>query len=314
MPRLMTGILTATLGLLLGLGAVQDAEAKRLGGGKSFGSRPAYSLPYQRATPPASPARAADAAPAAAQNAVQRQALANRGGLMGMLGGLALGGILGALLFGGAFEGINPFDIVVLIALAGLAYFLFAAWRRRAAAPAPAPAAYAMPSGASLPEASGSTMTREAADPGVQGSGWASSPGAAADAPVDLPAGFDAARFLEGARRAYQTLQAAWDRGDLSEIRALTSDDVFAEIQAQLRARQGENRTEVLHLEARILEARQAGPELEASVLFDAFLREVDAGAGAGERGHQVKEVWHFVKPAGASAPTWFLDGIQQLE
>ena len=100
--RFFTGVLTALVAVVMTLGAVQDAEAKRLGGGKSFGSRPGYSQPYQRSTPPsaASPAAGAATSRAAAQNATQRQALSNRGGLMGMLGGLALGGLLGALFFG----------------------------------------------------------------------------------------------------------------------------------------------------------------------------------------------------------------------
>jgi predicted lipid-binding transport protein (Tim44 family) len=142
--------------------------------------------------------------------------------------------------------------------------------------------------------------------------GWGGAP--PAEAPAELPPGFDEAAFLEGARRAYRMLQDAWDKGDLADLRALTTEDVFAELEGQLAARQGKSRTEVLHLDARLLEARDAGLEMEASVLFDAFLREEDAEQGADDRGHQVREVWHFVRPAGRRQPTWFLDGIQQLE
>jgi len=316
--RLMTGLLTAVLGLALGLGGIQDAEAKRLGGGKSFGSRPAYSLPYQqRTTPPATPSatRGAEPGAAAAQNAVQRQSLANRGGLMGMLGGLALGGLLGAMIFGGAFEGLNLFDVVLLVAVAGLLYYLFVVRRRRGPVPTPAAAGYGALAGAGSDGAAGSpggtVLRREAtttqeADTGPAGAGG----GAPSGTSAALPPGFDSERFLEGARRAYRSLQDAWDRGDLGQMRALTSDDVFAELQEQLRARQGDNRTEVLRLDATLIEARDGGPELEASVLFEARLREVDAEHGADE--HEVREVWHFVKPAGSREPTWLLDGIQQ--
>ena len=51
--------LSVMFGLLLNLGAIEDAEAKRMGGGSSFGSRPSYSAPYKRQATPAqvSPAR-----------------------------------------------------------------------------------------------------------------------------------------------------------------------------------------------------------------------------------------------------------------
>ena len=157
-------------------------------------------------------------------------------------------------------------------------------------------------------------MGRWPASGGAQASDRSSAAAGLAEAPAEVPAGFDTAGFLDGARRAYRLLQEAWDSGDLGELRGLTTDDVFAELQDQLRARQGQNRTEVLHLDARLLEARQVAGELEASVLFDAFLREVDAASSADDRGHQVKEVWHFIRPLSSRQPTWFLDGIQQLE
>ncbi len=317
MSRLFTGVLAGLVGVLMTLGAVQDAEAKRLGGGQSFGSKPGYSAPYQRSTPPASaanPATSAAASPAMAQNAVQRQSLANRGGLMGMLGGLAIGGLLGALLFGGAFENINFFDIAVLLGVAALAYFLFSSLRRRGA-PTARPAGVAYGStvpGAAPGDADEPVMRRESAGDAPRAGGWGAVLGSGSEAALTVPPGFDTAGFLDGAKRAYRMLQEAWDGGDLSELRGLTTDDVFAELQDQLRARAGENRTEVIRLDAQLLEARQSGNDLEASVLFEAFLREVDDARGPEERGELVREVWHFTRPANSRQPTWFLDGIQQ--
>ncbi|MEN9757211.1 MAG: hypothetical protein RL755_1398, partial [Pseudomonadota bacterium] len=48
----------------LALGAVSTAEAKRLGGGNSFGSKPSYSAPYSRSALPSAPARNVAPAPA----------------------------------------------------------------------------------------------------------------------------------------------------------------------------------------------------------------------------------------------------------
>lgn len=310
MSRLFAGVLTALVAVVMTLGAVQDAEAKRLGGGKSFGSRPGYSQPYRRATPPS--AASPTASRAAAQNAAQRQALSNRGGLMGMLGGLALGGLLGALFFGGAFENLNLFDIAVFVGLAALAYFLFAHLRRPAAPAALSGRGF----GRLTPEGTGADEPVERRHSGVEGlrsGGWGAAADVPQDGPVAVPEGFDTVAFLNGAKRAYHMLQEAWDRGDLSELRGLTTDDVFAELQDQLGIRQGENRTEVLSLEAHLMEARQVGDEMEASVMFEAFLREVDEGNAPEQRGQYVREVWHFIRPVTSRQPTWFLDGIQQV-
>ena len=56
--------------------------------------------------------------------------MTNRGGLMGMLGGLALGGLLGSMFFGGAFENFNFMDILIFGGVAFLLYKLFAARAR----------------------------------------------------------------------------------------------------------------------------------------------------------------------------------------
>jgi predicted lipid-binding transport protein (Tim44 family) len=65
----------------------------------------------------------------------------------------------------------------------------------------------------------------------------------------------------------------------------------------------------VLKLEAELLEVREVGEQLEAVVMFDGVLREADD-----DQARQVREVWHFTKARDAKQPTWFLDGIQQLE
>jgi len=125
---------------------------------------------------------------------------------------------------------------------------------------------------------------------------------------ADTPADFDRKAFLDGATTAFKILQAAWDRRDLAEIRSLTTDKLFAEIQEQLQASDEVNSTEILKIEAELLDYREFGDELETVVLFDTIMRE-DRAAQA----EQVREVWHFVKPKRSLTPTWYLDGIQQL-
>lgn len=123
------------------------------------------------------------------------------------------------------------------------------------------------------------------------------------------PAGFDTAAFLEDVKHCYMDLQRAWDARDFAEIRGLTTDKVFAEIQDQLKSSSESNNTDVLNLDADLLEIRELSSEFEAVVLFDAVMREA-----ADEQANQVREVWHFVKAKSGFNAKWILDGIQQLE
>lgn len=284
---------------------VDDAQAKRLGGGQSFGSKPSYSQPAQRSADqpnqnaPQQPA-STQAAPAAGGGAT-----AARPGMGGLFGGLLAGSLLGALFFGGAFENIGIVDILILGLLGFLAYRFFAA-RRRHAAQQPAAAG-----GVPLPpdEPTYGRPTTRSGQPRADLSG-SSVRGAA----VTLPQGFDAAEFLRGAEAAYRRLQAAWDSGELADLREFTTDAVFGELQDQYRARKGENTTEVQSLRSYLQGVTETEDQLEARVLFVATLVERDATSALMVDPTEVEEVWYFVKPKRSPRPTWFLDGIQQSE
>jgi predicted lipid-binding transport protein (Tim44 family) len=318
-------IVSVAMSALLALGG-GEAQAKRLGGGSSFGSRPSYSQPYSRSAAPSSQPGMAQPGAAAQQPAYSaaaqrnqgiRDSLAQRGGFMRMLGGLALGGLLGAMLFGGGFEGINFLDILLLAGVAFLLYKLFAARRGAAARTVPAGGGYYSPEPGAEPEPA---YQRQAeGQPGRpsfntdllfgkgRSAGSASYAGQTAPA---WPADFDAATFLNGAKTAYAMMQKAWDEGSLGDLRTLTTDKVFGELQDQLRERGATpNQTELLSVEAEILEVRDSGADREVAVLFDTLLREAPGASPA-----QVREVWHFVRPRNSRQPTWFLDGIQQVE
>jgi len=324
----LTGLaLSVLIGFSLALSGTGDAYAKRMGGGKSFGSRPSYSESYKRSTdmaPSSSPAQQQAYQSSAQRNQAARETMSRRGGFMGMLGGLALGGLLGALLFGGAFEHLNFLDILVFALIAFLLFKFFAA-RRRAASGEPATAGGYHPAGDSArdPEFDQAYRRqgdfRQAGNSGFdtdvlfgKGRGTTSSGQTAgmAGQPDAVPADFDSAAFLAGAKAAYEMMQKAWDEGDLAQLRALTTDKVFGELQDQLKARGAEsNKTELLKVDVELLEVRDLGTDRETTVLFDVIMRE-----SPGERPAQVREVWHFVRSKLSRQPTWFLDGIQQLE
>jgi predicted lipid-binding transport protein (Tim44 family) len=302
MKQLKTSILLILS--VLSILTMTEADAARMGSGKSFGSKPSYSQPYKSPSaadhPSAAPQQAIPANPAMARNQAARASMAQRGGLMGMLGGLALGGMLGAMLFGGGFEHINFMDIIVFALVAFLLYKLLSARRSgQAAAASPVMARQQYQDthqGGSGFETDVLSTRQRAASAGNTNSNV-------------LPADFDKNSFMNGAKAAYIQLQQAWDSGQLSEMRALTTDQIFAELQDQVRGRTGTNRTELLQTELKLLRVADVGDTREASVQFDVLMRE-DSSADP----VWVHEVWHFIRSKHSKQPTWYLDGIQQVE
>ncbi len=325
MKNITVFLATIMMSITLVMGGISEAEAKRFGGRGSFGGKSSFSSPYRRSTS-SKPTRSASQQKAYNQNQTARQNMSRRGGLMGMLGGLALGGLLGSLFFGGAFEGFNFMDILIFGGIAYLLYRIFTARAGNRQQPA-----YNRSSYGSVDQdeyTSGSDRQSPFSSASKQSSAGfdtdylfnkdkkQSTDFNAADEQDDagfnddvMPAGFDEADFLAGATGAFKDLQKAWDKRDLAEIRGLTTDKVFAEIQNQLQNSIEHNHTDVLKVDAELLSIREIGSELEAVVLFDTIIRE-DVNTQA----EQVREVWHFIKSRNSLQPKWYLDGIQQLE
>ena len=299
MKNLFATLMVMGTCLLLTVATSSPAEAKRLGGGSSFGSKFSHSDSVKRSSPDQSVQR--QSSPAAQQNTQAKQQMASKGGMMGILGGLAIGGLLGALFFGGAFENINFFDILIFGLIAFILFKLFAS-RPRQPATANGPTSHEFSS--EMPQQSNSPAQPTASQQKPDNSFG----GITLDQlRSEISSDFDKEGFLEGAKSCYARLQHAWDDSDLADLRQFTTDHVFAELQEQLRNRQQASDTKILSLNAELMSTRQLGESMEATVLFEARLNE------DGEE-TLVSEVWHFVRPAGALTPTWYLDGIQQVE
>lgn len=326
MKALFTAILVAAIGFGF---SVEDAEAKRFGGGISFGSKKMFNTPFKRSAPkkqvaPAAPGKAAPGA--AATGGAAAAGAGAKSGLMGVLGGLAIGGLLGAMFFGGAFENINFFDILVFGLIAFL-IFKFMAGRRRAVGPQMAGGAPSMDADwndaqqREYVQQRANTTPERGFDTDImfkdksQSAASESIPeGYQAPETVSFPKSFNQNEFLDGAKRAFTMLQAAWDHGELSDIRGLTTDKVFGEVQDQFFNREGDNKTEILEATAEIIDFNETDNDQEVAVLFNVNMREIDAFTGPDAEPHWVQEVWHFTKPKNALQPTWYVDGIQQVE
>lgn len=321
MRNVVAGFLAVIFGFTMVLHS-EEASAKRFGSGSSFGSKNSFNAPQKRSAvdAPSKQQAAPNTAGAAAGGAAAGAGA--KTGMMGMLGGLAMGGLLGAMFFGGAFENINFMDILIFGLIAFLAFKLLSG-RRRAASPQPAGAYGSAPQEfRTEPQQPASVQTRNSSQgfdtdilfnkkrPASSGSVFSMASGAA----VSIPKDFDQHHFIEGAKSLFARMQHAWDVGDLGDIRQFSTDKVFAEVQDQFHAREGENKTEILDLNAELLSVNAGENELEATVLFKAELREYDLNSGVQPQASTVEEVWHFVKPKSSIQPTWYLDGIQQIE
>lgn len=295
-------IVTASLALMMS--GMDVAEAgKRFGGGSSFGSKFSQSQSLKKSNGQKDSMQRQQATPAQSKNADRKQQLASKGGMMGMLGALAIGGLLGAMFFGGAFENINFFDILIFAAIAFLLFKLFAG---RAARQQQQPAAAGGYGPADLDD-NETVQQRSSADQFGSAGQFEDEDNSLDGLRGAAPKKFDEADFLSGAENCFARLQQAWDQGDLADIREFTTDHVFAEIQDQHQARGDHDHTEILALESELLNATDLGSKQEAIVLFKATLK-VDGEQQA------IEEVWHFVKASTSHKPSWQLDGIQQVE
>lgn len=293
-------VLTAVLFMAsLFVYAVSDADAARLGGGRSFGSKPSM----QRSTTAPTqqqPGMAANAASAAAKKP------GLLGGMGGMLGGLLAGTLLGSLLFGGGFSGGGIMDLLLIALVAFVAFKLFARFRANRS-PAPAGAGGPAPTGMNYqaqPEQAPVQRQSESMWGSLQNN---AAPQAEAAAP-SVPAGFDTDEFLRGAKMAFTRLQASWDKRDLADIAQFAGEAVMKEVKAQFETDPTPGKTEILLVNAQLLSVIEEENVQTVSVFFDVLMREE-----AGRDTNQVREVWHFVRPKGDNG-MWKLDGIQQVE
>lgn len=264
------------------------AEARRMGGGGSFGKQ--RSVPMQPYRAPDATPRQANPSPA--QAAPQRQG--NR--WLGPLAGLAIGAGLGAL-FSNVLGGAG--GAILLAIVAAIVVLLLI---RRFARPRQSQSEYQTAQGPSAFE--DASVKRPTFDiPTIGSAGAMLNENTAA---ATIPADFPVDSFLRGAKTTFIRLQAANDRKDLDDIREYTTPEVFAEIALQMQERgNATQKTDVVNLNADLLEAVTEGDFTVASVRFTGEIVE----NGTPER---FDEIWNVQRDARNPKAGWLLAGIQQ--
>ena len=122
----------------------------------------------------------------------------------------------------------------------------------------------------------------------------------------NIPSGFDVEGFLKEARRNFVRIQDANDRGDLVRLRQVTTQEMFDALQGDAGGRSRAPQTDVVKLDAALLELVTERDLHWASVRFSGSIRE-DASAPA----EPFEEIWNLCKPVNGSSG-WLLAGIQQ--
>jgi len=267
-----------------------DAEAKRMGGGKNVGTQ-RQSVNQQQAAP--NKPSSTPAAPAAVAAGGSKWG--------GALAGLAAGGLLAALFMGGAFENINMMDFVVLALLIGVVFFIIRMLRKPKSAEHAAPMQYSgMNTG---------TQDRFTPPPFSSTAETASGEAETTQRQPAIPADFQVEPFIRNAKASFIRLQAAHDRGDINEIRDFTTPEMLAEISQQIQERgDAQQRSEVMFIDAHLLEVETSADMAIASVRFTGQLRELPNGEA-----EAFDEIWHVQKDLKNSDATWLLAGIQQV-
>lgn len=299
----------------LTLAAPDFADAARLGKGRSFGSSSIMSRP---ATPPSgafqggssSVNRQAPLASSRANGGAATMANNKTGLFGGLFGGLLAGTMLGSLLGGTGMGGGMVGGLMNLLLLGLLVYFGVRLFRRFRGGQESSREEREVPRSMNYQDTSAGSQPY-----GQAGGAWdslRSAPQApaqeAAQPAADIPADFDQDEFLRGAKAAYTRLQSSWDRRDLDDIANFATDDVMQELREQAKEDPNPGKTEILLVNASILEVREEGDLRRVAVYFDVLMREDQRAA----RPEQVREVWHFVCSR-REGDSWKLDGIQQL-
>jgi len=304
-----------------------NAEAARLGGGRSMGKQ-SNSVVKRDAPPPATAPGAANAAkpvtPAAAV-APKRPWGAMLGGLAA---GLGLAWLAHSLGFGEAFGQVLMFALLAMVLMAAFGWYMRN--RKGAQRSGSAPFAFQGAGGAPISEprpyrpenvgndASARPWERSssmALEPlgtartseSMIGSALAGSPG------WGIPAGFDTEGFLTAAKGNFVTLQAAWDKSDINALRAMMTDEMLGEIRTQLADREAHtggpvNNTDVVMIDAKLLGIEDVGADYMASVEFSGMIREQPSSGPS-----PFREVWNMTKPKSGNSG-WLVAGVQALQ
>jgi predicted lipid-binding transport protein (Tim44 family) len=131
--------------------------------------------------------------------------------------------------------------------------------------------------------------------------------------------GFDVAKFLEGAKDAYQIIVRAFVGGDREKLKGLLSADMMQHFEAAIAQREAEARTETVEFlqppRADLESAEVVEGHARAKVRFLGEYRSRTKGPeGEGVDDRRTAEIWTFERPVTSRDPNWTLVRVDAAE
>jgi predicted lipid-binding transport protein (Tim44 family) len=280
MQRFMTFFMVLCLGLTLSL----DANAKRMGGGKSFGSAPSHQASQTRQAAPSSTAAAGTTAgKAAAAGGMSRW--------LGPLAGLAAGGLLASMFMGGGFEGMQFFDILIIGLIAFLAFRFIASRRKQQAQPA---------------TAGGVPYQRDVTPQTNNIFTGAISPTVSKPV-IKAPAWFNESSFISAGREHFLSLQQHWDANEMDKLAEFTTPQLLAFLR-QERASLGDafQSTYIDDLDVQLDGLDDQADKTIATLTFSGVEK-----SSRFDQGEAFSESWRMERLQGDNQP-WLIAGMRQ--
>jgi predicted lipid-binding transport protein (Tim44 family) len=234
------------------------------------------------------------------------------GPIAGIAAGLGLAALMSHL---GLSEGFGTILLLGLIIFAGIfALRMFLARRQAASAPLQYSSAGASagitPPSAFTPPASTAPSWRIPSTTDLAGeTASASAPEALAFGATRkaLPQGFDSAAFAKEAKRQYIEIQRSYDSADRTALSSVMTADMADEIGRELDNRGIHHPTEIVTLDAEVLDVSTEDDKYWVSVRFTGLVKEDGEPLP-----HSIDEVWNLTKPVKGGSG-WLLAGISQL-
>jgi predicted lipid-binding transport protein (Tim44 family) len=321
-----TQILTLAALAVLTLAVNGIADARRMGGGGNFGAQrsvspqkaaPAPAAPASNAASPSSPPTSQPAAPASASAPKAPTATPGPapsgtrwlGPIAGISAGLGLAALMSHL---GLSEGFGTILLLGLVIFAGIFVLRMFLGRRQTSG---APLQYSGAT-ASVNSSAPSAFTPSAPSwriPGTSGLAGKSTSTSATEAlsagviRKTLPQGFDAAAFATEAKRQYIQIQRSYDDADRAALSSVMTADMATEIGRELDKRGLHHPTEIVALDADVLDVSTEEDKYWISVRFTGQVKEDGEPLP-----HSIDEVWNLTKPVKGGSG-WLLAGISHV-
>ncbi|HYF21812.1 MAG TPA: TIM44-related membrane protein TimA [Caulobacteraceae bacterium] len=131
--------------------------------------------------------------------------------------------------------------------------------------------------------------------------------------------GFDPAKFVDGAKIAYEKIVKSFAAGDRSALQPLLAPGVYGSFEQAISAREAEGRSESRELphppRADLERVEVEGDSARARVRFLAELRSVLRGPeGETTDERRTAEIWTFERRIGDSDPNWRLARVEAAQ